>query len=89
MSISSSVLGSGSPGGPDRSGRLGEREVSFASVVRCVTLSSVPDHTQELLALLDDTSAQRFARRLLWIVILRRLVATVLPPTIVVLHFLK
>ena len=63
--------------------------MSFSSVVRCVTLSSVPDHTQELLALLDDTSAQRFARRLLWIVILRRLVATALAPAIVVLHFLN
>ena len=63
--------------------------MSFASVVRCITLSSVPDHAQELLALLDDTSAQRFARGLLWIVILRRLVATVLPPAIVVLHFLN
>ena len=63
--------------------------MSFASVVRRVTLSSVPDHTRELLALLDDASAQGFARRLLWIVILRRLVATVLPPAILVLHFLN
>jgi hypothetical protein len=68
---------------------MGEREVSFASVVRCVTLSSVPDQTQELLALLDEASAQSFARSLLWTVLLRRILAAVLPTAIVILHFLN
>ncbi len=89
MSVSSSVLGAGSSGGPDRSGRMGGREVSFGSVERCVTLSSVPDQTQELLALLDDASAERFARRLLWAVLLQRLVVAGLSTTIVVLHVLN
>lgn len=62
--------------------------MSFASVERCVTLSSVPDQTHELLALLDDASAERFARRLLWTVLLRRLVAAGLSTTIVVWHVL-
>jgi hypothetical protein len=68
---------------------MGGREVSFASVERCVTLSSVPDQTQELLALLDDASAERFARRLLWTVILRRVLSAVVPTAIVVLHFIN
>jgi len=38
ISVSSSTLGAGSSDGPDRSGRTAEREVSFASVGRCVTL---------------------------------------------------
>jgi hypothetical protein len=63
--------------------------VSFASVERFVTLSSVPDQTQELLALLDDPSAQSFARRLLWTVLLRRVLSAVVPTAIVVLHFLN
>jgi hypothetical protein len=68
---------------------MGGREVSFASVERFVTLPSVPDQTQELLALLDDPSAQSFARRLLWTVLLRRVLLAVLPTAIVVLHFLN
>jgi hypothetical protein len=89
MSVSSSVLGLGSSARPDRSGRAAGGEVSFASVERCVTLSSVPHQTQELLALLDDATAQSFARRLLWTVLLRRTLSAVLPTVIVVLHFLN
>jgi hypothetical protein len=63
--------------------------VSFASVERFVTLPSVPDQTHELLALLDDPSAQSFARRLLWTVVLRRVLSALVPTTIVVLHFLN
>jgi hypothetical protein len=48
----------------------------------------VPDRTQELLALLDGMGAERFARRLLWTVILQRLLAAVFPIAIIVLHFL-
>lgn len=62
--------------------------MSFESVGRCVTIPSVPDQTRELLALLDGPSAERFARRLLWTVVLRRLLAAMLPTAIILLHFL-
>jgi hypothetical protein len=48
----------------------------------------VPDDTRDLLAVLDGPSAERFARRLLWTVVLRRLLAAVLLTAIILLHFL-
>jgi hypothetical protein len=48
----------------------------------------VPDRTLELLALLDDASAERFARRLLWAVLLRRIAVVAGPLTVVLLRVL-
>jgi len=51
--------------------------------------SSVHDRTDELLAILDPASAESFARRLLWALVVRRFVVALTPIVIVALQLLR